>query len=585
MANENSVRSYRDYDAYDRDAREVEPVVRGHAEGNPLADLARIMGQDETYAELLKTVARTRGEVARQEPEFEARHEDEHIDIPAMELRGASHDDGVDWDDLEAELAQYRQSAGPDAGADADFAHADDLRGGHHDWQADAGHGDELERQFAAEFERLHGAEHQVSPQQGEADHAGVYGAAVAAAAAGAAATWAMRSRQGADGQRTDHGSAADDQRYAAAHQPVVDDYADEAPPRRRRAGMTAVAAVLGLAVLGGGGVLAYRSMSGSAGAGGEPRVVRADPTPVRVAVLQAQDAKPVTDRVPGGDRVVSREERPVSVREQAAQVQAPPTPARVIPLVPAPTPAATAAAPVGRVTDPGQPIVRTVNAVPVTGSGLPAAVQPAPVAAAAPARVVEEPRRVRTVQVGPDGAPLAAPAPVMPAPAVSSQSPLSVVPVAAAAAPPPVPAALASAESRAAPVPAPRPVQALRVARAEPAAAEPARPVATSRAAAAPQPLDLGPQRTASVRGAAVQTGGTFVQISSHQSDAEARSAFTSAQRRFPMLQGQAPNIRTAEIPGRGTWHRLRVGPFSREEAQGFCQRLKSAGGSCVLN
>jgi cell division protein FtsN len=79
--------------------------------------------------------------------------------------------------------------------------------------------------------------------------------------------------------------------------------------------------------------------------------------------------------------------------------------------------------------------------------------------------------------------------------------------------------------------------------------------------------------------------TGGTFVQISSHQSDAEARSAFTSAQRRFPMLQGQAPNIRTAEIPGRGTWHRLRVGPFSREDAQGFCQRLKTAGGSCVLN
>ncbi len=189
----------------------------------------------------------------------------------------------------------------------------------------------------------------------------------------------------------------------------------------------------------------------------------------------------------------------------------------------------------------------------------------------------------MRTVQVGPDGAPLGAPAPVAAlAPVASSQSPLSVVPVAAPA-PAAQPPALASADSRAAPVPAPRPAQTLRVARAEPAAVEPARPA--TRPAAAPQPLDLGPQRTASVRGATAGSGGTFVQISSHQSDSEARSAFSSAQRRFPMLQGQSPNIRTAEIPGRGTWHRLRVGPFSREEAQSFCQRLKSSGGSCVLN
>lgn len=581
MANDNSLRSYRDYDAYDRDAREAEPAVRGRAEGNPLADLARIMGQDETYADLLKTVARTRGEVAARQPELDDRHEDEHIDIPAMELRGTSHDDGVDWDDLEAELAHYRQSA---EGAEAeDLAHADELRGGHHEWQASDLPQDDLERQFAAEFARSYGEGTQ-APAAGEvADPTGAYGAAVAAAAAGAAATWAMRSRQGGGDGRVHDTRAGSGQDYPAAYAADVDDYVDEEPPRRRRAGVTAIAAVLGLAVLGGGGVFAYRSMSGSAGAGGEPRVVRADSTPVRVAVQQAQDAKPVTDRVPGGDRVVSREERPVSLREQAAQVQAPPTPARVIPLVPAPT------APAGVVTDPGQPPVRTVNAVPVAASGglplAPQGVSQVPVQTSAAARAVEAPRRVRTVQVGPDGAPLAAPAPVMPAAAASSQSPLSVVPVAAVPAPAPVPAALASAESRAAPVPAPRPVQALRVARAEPAAAEPARPAATSRAAAAPQPLDLGPQRTASVRGAAVQTGGTFVQISSHQSDAEARSAFTSAQRRFPMLQGQAPNIRTAEIPGRGTWHRLRVGPFSREEAQGFCQRLKTAGGSCVLN
>jgi len=128
--------------------------------------------------------------------------------------------------------------------------------------------------------------------------------------------------------------------------------------------------------------------------------------------------------------------------------------------------------------------------------------------------------------------------------------------------------------------------VQTVRVARAEPAATTSVEP---SRAPARPanqvQPLDLGPQRTASVSTGSTSGGGTFVQISSHQSEQEARSAFTSAVRRFPMLQGQTPNVRTAEIPGRGTWHRLRVGPFSRDEAQGLCQRLKAAGGSCVLN
>ena len=581
MANDNSLRSYRDYDAYDRDAREAEPAVRGHAEGNPLADLARIMGQDETYADLLKTVARTRGEVASRQPELDDDHEDQHIDIPAMALRTGSNADGVDWDDLEAELAHYRQSA--DGAETEDFAHADALRGGHHDWHAAAGD-DDLERQFAAEFERPSGNDREASGSRDGADPAGAYGAAVAAAAAGAAATWALRSRRSGGDERAHHSEAGSSQDYPAAQQSMVDDYADEAPPRRRRAGMTAIAAVLGLAVLGGGGVYAYRSLGGGAGAGGEPRVVRADTTPVRVAVQQAQDAKPVTDRIPGGDRVVSREERPVSLREQAAQVQVPLTPARVIPLVPAPNP------PAGVVTDPGQPPVRTVNAVPVAaGGGLPVASQggaQVPVQTSAPARIVEEPRRVRTVQVGPDGAPLAAPAPVMPAQAVSSPSSLSVVPVATAPAPAAPAAALASAEARPAPVPAPRPAQTLRVARAEPGAVEPPRPA--PRTAAAPQPLDLGPQRTASVRGATGATGatgGTFVQISSHQTDAEARSAFSTAQRRYPMLQCQSLNIRTAEIPGRGTWHRLRVGPFSREEAQSFCQRLKTAGGSCVLN
>jgi hypothetical protein len=587
MANENSLRSYRDFDAYNRDAHtaDLEPRRGG---GDPLAELARIMGQDQGYADLLKSVARTRDEL----PAVDEQHHDDaaagEIDIPAMDLRGAeppAAEAEVDWDDLEAELQTYQQAGHAEAhdAYAADEDGAGDLRGSYRDWDGRDEATADLERLLADEFHKA--PEGEAPADEPGRSRLGFGAAALGAVAAGGAAALAWKSRSS---RQAAAGDAAP-QAYSPSHgHPQADayatnesGYADEAaPPRRRSAGMTAVAAVLGLAVLGGGGVLAYRAVTGGASTGGEPRIVRANPEPVRVAAQQAQEPKPVTDRVPGGDRVVSREERPVSQREQAAQVQAPPAPSRVIPLVPAP---AQAAAPVGMVTDPGQAPVRTVNAVPVAAPAAAPALasvpQPAP-------RAGEEPRRVRTVQVGPDGSilqPAAAPAPRPAAVAAAPAQPLSVVPAAAPATPSPI---LAAAETRSAPTPASRPVQTVRVARAEPAQ-EPARPVAAPRttAAATATPLDLGPQRTATVRTAATGSGSTFVQISSHQSDAEARSAFASAQRRFPLLQGQSPNIRTAEIAGRGTWHRLRVGPFSREEAQGFCQRLKTAGGSCVLN
>ncbi|MCA0319379.1 MAG: SPOR domain-containing protein [Proteobacteria bacterium] len=585
MANESSLRSYRDFDAYNRDAHaaDLEPRRTG---GDPLAELARIMGQDQGYADLLKSVARTRDDLPAADGQRYADEADEgELDIPAMNLRGAEvpATAEIDWDDLEAELETYQRTEhAPEADMHAsDEDASDELRGSYRDWDGRDATTADLERLLADEFRD---SGEQAPAEQGRS-RLGFGAAALGAVAAGGAAALAWKARSGRQAsageiapqaQGTSH--QASDGGYAAADGYAAYDsaYAEhDAPPRRRRAGMTAIAAVLGLAVLGGGAVYGYRAVTGGGSAGGEPRIVRANPEPVRVAVQQ--DPKPVTDRVPGGERIVSREERPVSQREQAAQVQVPPAPSRVIPLVPAP-----AAAPIGMVTDPGQAPVRTVNAVPVPApSGAPtyasSSVATQPAAAPVPTpRAGEEPRRVRTVQVGPDGSilqPAAAPQPRS-APAASAQ-PLSVVPGAPA---------LAAAETRSTPAPAARPVQTVRVARAEPVQ-EPVRPVAAPRTTGSATPVDLGPQRTATVRPAATASGSTFVQISSHQSDSEARSAFTSAQRRYPMLQGQSANIRTAEIAGRGTWHRLRVGPFSREEAQSFCQRLKSAGGSCVLN
>jgi hypothetical protein len=585
MANESSLRSYRDFDAYNRDAHaaDLEPRRGG---GDPLAELARIMGQDQGYADLLKSVARTRDDL----PPADGAHADEagegELDIPAMNLRGSEAPPAaeVDWDDLEAELETYQRTEhAPEADIHASDEDASgELRGSYRDWDGRDEATADLERLLADELRNPHDAREEAPAEAGRS-RLGFGAAALGAVAAGGAAALAWKSRSGrqanageAAAQPQASGHQASDQGYAPADGYAAYDsgYAEhDAPPRRRRAGMTAVAAVLGLAVLGGGAVYGYRAVTGGSTASGEPRIVRANPEPVRVAVQQ--DPKPVTDRVPGGERILSREERPVSQREQAAQVQVPPAPSRVIPLVPAPAPAA---APIGMVTDPGQAPVRTVSAVPVPAPSAAPAYAPSSVAmqpAAAPVptpRAGEEPRRVRTVQVAPDGSFMQ---PAAPQPAQQ----LSVVPAAPARAP-----ALAAAETRAAPAPAARPVQTVRVARAEPVQ-EPARPVAAPRTTGSATPIDLGPQRTATVRPAATASGSTFVQISSHQSDAEARSAFSSAQRRYPMLQGQSANIRSAEIAGRGTWHRLRVGPFSRDEAQSFCQRLRSAGGSCVLN
>jgi hypothetical protein len=627
MANDSSVRSYRDYDAYQRQDEPVEPVRRAPA-GDPLAELARIMGQNSSYADLLKSVARTRTEPTFDQALPLAAGSDDHagaqgqddggeIDIPAMPLSGGSQPEAVDWDDLEAELEAYvRSGAGHHPAArsteapamdaeaaayrapmfDEDEDHhppaaSDGLRGS---YQPQVGNEiDELERLLREHDAAQAPARRQQAEELTQSPGIATYAAAGAVAAGLGAAAWQVSRPSGSAATAAEPAYARDNQ--AMLHH---GDEAEPVAPRRRKAGMTAVLAVVGLTVIGGGGVLGYRAMTGSAGISGEPRTVRANPEPVRIPVQQAQDPKPVTDRVPGGERVVSREERPVTAREQAAQVQVPPQP-RVIPLATAP--AAPAAQPIGSVIDPGQPPIRNVQAVPVPG-GAPQSIVALRQTAPETLNPGEEPRRVRTVPVGPDGALTSQTL----RPAASSPLPLSIVPGAApqpsfpppqAAAPQPqsVVPGLASADARPSPAPQPRPVVTQRIIPSAPAAARPAAaPVPTP---AANAPLSLAPQRTAAlapqqpqaqaapVTTASTSGSGSFVQISSHQSEGEARNAFTSAQRRFSVLQGRQPNIRAAEIPGRGTWHRLRVGPFSRAEAQSFCERLKSTGGSCVVN
>jgi hypothetical protein len=103
-------------------------------------------------------------------------------------------------------------------------------------------------------------------------------------------------------------------------HMPPHSEGLEQAPRSRSRMAFMLVGAVLGLAALGTGGVFAYRSLVG----GGEPPTIKADAGPNKVApaATPSQDTngqKLIYDRVgapgsTGTEQVVSREEQPVDL-------------------------------------------------------------------------------------------------------------------------------------------------------------------------------------------------------------------------------------------------------------------------------
>jgi hypothetical protein len=104
------------------------------------------------------------------------------------------------------------------------------------------------------------------------------------------------------------------------AHDPYgyQDGYAEPEEAPKRRGGMATVAIVLALAVVGTGGAFAYRNFFGSHRSG-EPPVIKADPGPNKIVPPSATASadKPIQDRLGGNaERMVSREEQPVNVQD-----------------------------------------------------------------------------------------------------------------------------------------------------------------------------------------------------------------------------------------------------------------------------
>jgi len=122
------------------------------------------------------------------------------------------------------------------------------------------------------------------------------------------------------------------------------------------------------------------------------------------------------------------------------------------------------------------------------------------------------------------------------------------------------------------------------------------ASPANTASTGTANAPVSLAPQSAPAVAqpkvaavNPAVGTGGgsgSFVQVSSQKTEADARASFKALQGKYAGILGsRTAAIRKADVAGKGTFYRAMVGPFgSADEATQFCLNLKSAGGQCVV-
>lgn len=303
------------------------------------------------------------------------------------------------------------------------------------------------------------------------------------------------------------------------------DFYEDEPAPRRRAVWMTA-AAVCALAVVGSASAFGYRTIFSKTATSAPPPVITANAAPIKVVPAapapDAQAGKINYDRFGDrgqGEKVVVREEQPVDVNAVK------PEPPRVA--LPSP------------VTAPNPAPPSSAQTPPATTAAITPIAPPAPAVASGP----NEPKKVRTVTIKPDQ-----------------------------------PSGLDSLSARSAAVQTP----ASRVAGAPPAQAV----QSNTPPAAASMRIASAPPNVKPARSEPSIAGGFMVQVSSQKSEADAKTSYKTLQAKFPsQLQNRSAVIRKADVSGKGTFYRAQVGPFnSSDQANEFCKNLQAAGGQCVV-
>jgi tetratricopeptide (TPR) repeat protein len=77
---------------------------------------------------------------------------------------------------------------------------------------------------------------------------------------------------------------------------------------------------------------------------------------------------------------------------------------------------------------------------------------------------------------------------------------------------------------------------------------------------------------------------GGATLQLGAFRSEAEAQTGWkTLLGKTGDTLDGLAPAVVMADVPGKGRFWRLRVGPLDKDRAASICGRIKAKGADCI--
>jgi hypothetical protein len=373
MADRYQDRPYPADDGYDRGDDQHAP---GRTESDPLAELARLIGQTDPFANL--------GGRANQQA-----HTNQQVQ-PRSALRETypppvEADDGPSAGPPPWMQRVARQEAPPpqDYAEDDDYPAQDHLSAEH------------PLRRYAAQHPEP-AADYGHPPPFAEADQS----------LDPARYDDALFGELNADGHHAQHDPAYSDDTYA--YQDGYDEGAEEPAPKRR-GGLTTVLVVLALAVIGTGGAYAYRTYIGSPRSG-QPPIIKADTSPTKIIPAPTDPNAKVPDRLAAGDgteKIVPREEAPVDVNANTKagprmvfpplnQNANPPSPASVAPNTPPPANAGNGTMPNNQPRAIKTFTVRgdqpDAAAVPV-GTPPAAAQPPAAAKPATPARVAATPR------------------------------------------------------------------------------------------------------------------------------------------------------------------------------------------------
>jgi hypothetical protein len=111
-------------------------------------------------------------------------------------------------------------------------------------------------------------------------------------------------------------------------------------------------------------------------------------------------------------------------------------------------------------------------------------------------------------------------------------------------------------------------------------------RPAAPAQPAAPAEVAAASPAEATPAPAAAAPAGSFGVQIASLPSEADAQKSYRNLSSKFAGVLGGKPwEIRQADIPGKGTFYRVRIVAGSRADAVALCEQYRAAGGSCLVS